>query len=71
MKKDYTSREKEIINFCTDLSVIWRKYAIDKEFQSFIDLFEWHLLNVPNCCLSDVEYIERIREFYENKTKGE
>lgn len=70
MKTDSIGREKEIANFCTDLSVIWRKYASDRPFQSFIGLFEWELENhnlSRKFALDDIEYIEKIREFYENK----
>ena len=43
MKTDSVGREKEIANFCTDLSVIWRKYASDRPFRKF--------------ALDDVDYI--------------
>ena len=71
MTKINKERTKEIKNFCTDLSVLWRKYAIDCSFSTFIQRFESYVvMNVSRGALfmiDDLNYIDMLREYCEKE----
>lgn len=74
MVKSEKERVREIKNFCTDMGVLWRKYAKDMSFFSFIHGFESYLTkSVSRGALfgiTDLGYIEALRVYCENELRG-
>lgn len=71
MPKLNKERVEQISNFCTDLNVLWRKYAIDCSFSTFIQRFESYVvMNVSRGAffgIDDLNYIDMLREYCEKE----